>query len=135
MFRINYLAILVASVVAFIASMVWYIAFAKQWRMLSEAKSGATDDNARRPNPIMMLAEIARNLVLALVLAYLVVHLGMMSWMGALQLAFVLWIGFPILLFTGSIMRENYPWKLAAIHAGDWLLKLILLSVIVSLWH
>ncbi len=74
-------------------------------------------------------------MVLALVLAYLAVHLGIVNWLGALQLGLLLWIGFPVMLLTGSIMRENYPWKLAAIHAGDWLVKLILLSVIVSLWH
>ncbi len=135
MFGINYLAAVVASAVALVASTVWYIAFAKQWRKLSAAKLGAMDDNVRRPEPIKMLGEIVRNIVLALVLAYLVVRLGVVSWTGAVQLGFILWIGFPVILLTGSIMRENYPWKLAAIHAGDWLVKLILMSVIVSIWH
>jgi hypothetical protein len=54
--------------------------------------------------------------------------------MGALQLGFLLWIGFPVILFTGSIMRENYPWKLAAIHAGEWLVKLVIICVKLSLW-
>jgi hypothetical protein len=27
------------------------------------------------------------------------------------------------------------PWKLAAIHAGDWLVKLVVVTVIVSLWR
>ncbi len=82
-----------------------------------------------------LIGEIVRNIVLALVLAYLVVQLGIVNWTGALQLGFLLWIGFPVILLAGSIMRENYPWKLAFIHAGDWLVKLVLISVIVSLWH
>lgn len=135
MFGINYLAVIVASIVAFVASVAWYIAFAKQWRRLSAGKLGASYDNTRRPDPKKMLGEIVRNIVLALVIAYLVVHLGIVNWTGALQLSFLLWIGFPVILLTGSIMRENYPWKLAAIHAGDWLVKIILLSVIVGLWH
>jgi Protein of unknown function (DUF1761) len=130
---INYLSVVVAALAALVASTMRYIVFAKQWRKLSAANS--TMGSARRPEPLKMLGEIVRNVVLALVLAYFVVQLGIVNWMGALQLGFLLWIGFPVILFTGSIMRENYPWKLAAIHTGDWLVKLVLISVIVSLWH
>jgi hypothetical protein len=38
-------------------------------------------------------------------------------------------------LLTGSVIHENVPWKLAAIHAGDWLVKLVVVTVIVSLWR
>jgi hypothetical protein len=31
-------------------------------------------------------------------------------------------------------MWEKVPPKLAAIHAGDWLLKLLVIAVIVSVW-
>jgi hypothetical protein len=31
-----------------------------------------------------------------------------------------LWIGFPVLLFSGSVMWQNVPWMLAVIQAGDW---------------
>jgi hypothetical protein len=30
--------------------------------------------------------------------------------------------------------HERTPWKLAAIHAGDWLIKLLVVTVIVSAW-
>jgi hypothetical protein len=30
---------------------------------------------------------------------------------------------------------ENAPWRLAAIHAGDWLAKLLVVAVIVSSWQ
>ncbi len=135
MFGINYWAVAIASFVALAASMVWYIALAKQWRQLSGAKLGANDGSTRRPEPVKLIGEIVRNIVLAVVLAYLVVQLGIVSWIGGLQLGLVLWIGFPVILLAGSIMRENYPWKLASIHAGDWLVKLVLISVILSLWH
>jgi hypothetical protein len=26
------------------------------------------------------------------------------------------------------------PWQLAAVHGGDWLLKLVIISLVVSLW-
>ena len=46
-----------------------------------------------------------------------------------------LWIGFPVVLLAGSVFHENVPWKLAALHAGDWLVKLLVIAVIVGVWH
>jgi hypothetical protein len=39
-----------------------------------------------------------------------------------------------VILLSGSVFHENVPWKLAAIHVGDWLLKLVIMTVIVSVW-
>ena len=43
----------------------------------------------------------------------------------------MLWIGFPFVLWTGAVIHESTPVRLAAIHAGDWLVKLLLIGVIV----
>jgi hypothetical protein len=39
------------------------------------------------------------------------------------------------LLLAGSVVHENVPSTLAAIHAGDWLAKLLIIPVIVSVWR
>jgi hypothetical protein len=52
-----------------------------------------------------------------------------------MKLGLALWIAFPVVLLVGSVTQENVPWKLAAIHAGDWLAKLLIIAVIVSLWR
>jgi Protein of unknown function (DUF1761) len=59
-----------------------------------------------------------------------------MSWTGtgAVRLGLALWIGFPVVLWTGAVTWERVPPKLAAIHAGDWLLKLLVIAAIVSVW-
>jgi hypothetical protein len=41
------------------------------------------------------------------------------------------WI-FPASILLGSVVHENVPLALAAIHAGDWLAKLVLKSVILG---
>src|SRR5947209_297973 len=112
---LNYLAIIVATLVAFVASAVWYILFSKQRAALSSATSSA------RPSPVRMLIELMRTLVLVIILAGLSMQLGLTSPLQAVLLAVALWIAFPILLLSGSVMYENVPWRLAAIHAGDWL--------------
>ncbi|SRR6266852_4914980 len=129
--EINYWAIVVAAVAAFLLSTLWYIGFAKQRAELSQTVTA----DVRKPQPIKMALEIARNIVLASVLAYLVARLGVTGWPAAIKFAGLLWIGFPVLLLTGSVMWENVPWKLAAIHAGDWLLKLLLMAIVLSRWR
>ncbi len=131
---INYLAVVVAALAALLASMLWYILFAKQRRELSRQELSSPDD-MRRPRPGKMLIEVLRNLVLAVVLAYLILHLGITNLAGAVLFGLVAWIGFPLILLTGSALWENVPWKLAAIHAGDWLVKLVLMTAILGAWR
>jgi hypothetical protein len=35
----------------------------------------------------------------------------------------------------GSVVHEGVPLVLAAIHAGDWLVELLLIAVIVGAWR
>jgi len=50
-------------------------------------------------------------------------------------LGLVLWIGFCATQWVGSIMGEDVPVTLAAIHARDWLLHMLIMSVIIGLWR
>jgi len=53
---------------------------------------------------------------------------------AAFSLTAWLWV-FPVMILLGSILHENVPWDLGAIHAGDWLIKLLVVTIIVSLWR
>jgi hypothetical protein len=44
-----------------------------------------------------------------------------------------LWLGFPLVLLTGTMIWDLVPTVTALLHAGDWLLKLLVISVIVGL--
>jgi hypothetical protein len=39
------------------------------------------------------------------------------------------------MILLGSVVHENVPLMLAAIHAGDWLAKSLLMTVILGVWH
>lgn len=79
--------------------------------------------------------ELLRSLVVALVLAILFSLIGEFTLGGAVGLALLLWLGFPVVLLAGSVLHENVPWRLAALHAGDWLIKLGVVAVILELWR
>ena len=39
------------------------------------------------------------------------------------------------MILLGSVVHEDVPLMLAAIHAGDWLVKLLLMTVILGVWR
>jgi len=82
-----------------------------------------------------LVVEFARCIIVAYVIARFVALLGIGSWLGAVHFGLMVWIGFPVIILTGSVLWENTPWKVAAIHAGDWLVKMLVISIIVTLWH
>lgn len=122
-------AVLVAAVVAFVLSGVWYTAFGAQ---LAAVRGGTAD--ASMP-PWRIGIELVRSLVLAAVLAGVSSRADVGGAAGALLLGLVLWLAFPLVLWTGAIIHEGTPWRLAAIHGGDWLVKLLAVAVIVTIWR
>lgn len=129
--EINYLAIGVAVVVAFVASTVWYTVFGAERDRLLETEG----DASQRPPVWMMLVELVRGFVVAYVLAILFGLAGIDGFFGAVGLGLLMWVGFPVVLLLGSVIWDKVPFKLASIHAGDWLVKLLLISIIVGLWR
>jgi hypothetical protein len=128
--RINFVALAVLTVIAFVASSIWYspFLFGRQFLQLSGVTASA------HPSPVKALFELLRTFVLALVIVRLVLRLDIADWKRALGLGLWLWVGFPVILLTGSILWQNVPWQLAAIHSGDWLIKLILIPVGIAVW-
>jgi hypothetical protein len=126
---INFLAIVVAAVAAFVASAVWYTAFANPMANLSDSAEAASG------TPVWtMLFVIAQSLVVAFMVAYFASHLGVAGLPGAIGSGALLWI-FPAAIMLGSTVHEGAPPARASIHAGDWLTKLILITAIVSIWR
>ena len=136
MVHVNYLAVLVAAVVVFVLGWLWYspLLFFKPWMRLRGMDPDAAMAGAKMPVG-KLLIELARCLLLAYVIARFVALLGITSSIWAVHFGLVSWIGFPVILLTGSVLWENVPWKVAAIHAGDWLVKMLVIPIIVTLWR
>jgi uncharacterized protein DUF1761 len=136
MVHVNYLAVLVAAIAVFVLGWLWYspLLFFKPWMRLRGLDPDAAMAGAKIPGG-RLLIEFVRCIVLAYVIARLVALLGVSSWLGAVHFGLSVWIGFPVVLLTGSVIWDNVPWKVAAIHAGDWLVKLLVLPIILSVWR
>lgn len=136
MVHVNYLHVLVAAVVVFVLGWLWYspLLFFKPWMRLRGMDPVAAMAGAKMPGG-KLVVEFARCFILAYVIARLVALLGIASALGAVHFGLSVWIGFPVIVLTGSVLWENTSWKVAAIHAGDWLVKMLVISIIVTLWH
>lgn len=119
-------AILLATVGGFIMSSLWYILFGN---VLATAGSNAASGQV---SPIAtVLVELTRNLLLAGALAFLVGELPAKTVSQALILSLILWVGFPVILLAGSVFHEGVSPVVAAVHGGDWLLKITLATLII----
>jgi hypothetical protein len=128
--ELNFLAIAVAAVAAFIVSGIWYGVFGSQLAELHPAYADSGSPSAKD-----VIVELARNLVVGIVTAGLIEQIGIDDWAQAALLGFALWIGIAVVLLIGSVYHEKVPVKLASIHAGDWLLKLVVIAIIVGVWR
>ena len=133
--KINFWAVIVAAVVAFVLGALWYgpFLFGKAYLEVRAVNRAAIAD--MRPPAWELVGEFAKNLVVAFVIAYFVVRLGVGDWKSALQLGLWIWVGFQAMLLMGAVLHEHMPWTLYAIHAGDALVKTLLMTVILGVWR
>jgi Protein of unknown function (DUF1761) len=127
---LNLVAIAIAAVAAFVFAAVYYIALTSQRARYSEAAA----DRSRPPAWLMGL-ELAKSYVVAAATAILVAAIGITDVAGAVTLAVGLWIAFPVILLIGSVTQEGTPAPLAVIHAGDWIAKLLIMAIVVTVWQ
>jgi hypothetical protein len=128
---VNVLAILVATVVAFLLGSAYYVSLADRLATVSDAARSGEQPPAWQ----LAVVELVRNLVLSSVVGVLAALADVDTFAGGLLLGLGLWVGFPLVLWTGAMFHERTPWRLAVIHGGDWLVKLLAISLIVSVWQ
>jgi hypothetical protein len=129
---LNLLAVAAAIVAAFVISSTWYSVFGTRMLVLR----GIDPTQEQDPLPGWKAAvEVVRSAIVALAIAVGASLLDLRGVRDALLAGVVVWIAFPVVLLAGSVIWEDVPTKLAAIHSGDWLLKVLAITTIVTLWR
>ena len=133
MLAINYWAIIVTGIVALLEGALWNspLLFGKARSALANVPA----DTSGKPPLGQMLAELVRQLIVAYILARLLTLLSITDWWGAVQLGAWLWLGFQAAAIVGGVIWERMPPKLFAIHAGDALVKTLIMTSILGVWH
>lgn len=111
-----------------LASTAWYTAFGRHLARDSDAYARPP----ARPPGWVLPVELARSSAVAAAVAVLADRAGARGPAATARLGLGLWAAFPFVLLTGSVVHEKVPWQLDALHGGDWLVKLLLVSSIVG---
>jgi Protein of unknown function (DUF1761) len=129
----NYLAVLVAAVAAWLAGAIWYMALGKTWMAAipitaEQMQAVKAKPGAFLPFVYAFLAEV----VMAWVLAGLIGHLGQMTLRNGVISGVFCWLGFVVtsMLVNNSFARRD--WRLFWIDGGHWLIVLVLIGAIVG---
>ena len=128
MIRTRTTGVILAAVCAFVASSLWYspVLFGRQFVELSGVVAAST------PIVNKVAGEMLRNLLLASSILWLLTRQKLAKLRSLLVFDMILWIGFPVTVLSGSVMWQNVPLELALIHSGDWLVKILMMTII--LW-
>ena len=126
---ISLAAIVVSALVAFALSLAWYspLMFGDIWMRYRDASLAAA------PLWKFFLAPL-REIITASVLAFLIVRVRPATFTSALALGLVLWAGFYAVQLSGAVIWDNRPWQLSAVHAGDWLMKTVFMTIVLAWW-
>ena len=128
--KLNYTAVVVTGFMAFALSLLWYspLLFGNIWRELRDVPATPLPDWTFAFAPL-------REIITAFCLADLIVRLRIMNWKSALGLGLWLWFAFYFVQLAGAVLWDNKPWQLGLVHGGDWLMKMLSMSVVLSVWH
>jgi hypothetical protein len=117
--------IALAAVAAFVISAVYYGAM---------PAAPATEPVTERPVAAQVLVELLRNLAVAALVAGLLTAANWSDIGQGAVLGLSLWT-LPVVLLAGSAFHEGVPTRRAALHAVDWLIKLVTIGAIVGLFR
>ena len=132
-FGVNYLAVVVAAVVAVIIGFIYYApqVFGNRWM----AYLGTTRAQLGQPAPSGMAAGVAGALINSWVLALLSLNLGGTTIGDGAMLGFLVWLGFMATLTAAEVAFLKQPWALWVLNNAHNLIVQIVLGAIVTAWH
>src|SRR6185436_15731607 len=97
---------------------------------------GMTPEMAERGKKsmhLMALLAFISSMLVAWVMSYVGVLLGVYDWFGAIELGFWCWIGFTAPPMLGMVLWEQKPFRYYMIVAGFWLVSFIVMALILVL--
>lgn len=133
---VNYLAILVASVVSMGLGFLWYgPLFGKLWMKWMNLSKKKIEESKQKGMAKYYAAAFVGTLVTNLVLAGSIAYIGARDVIDGIALAFWLWLGFIATTTLASVLWEGKPVKLYLLNNAHNLLSLIVAAVILTLWQ
>ena len=127
----NYLAIVIAAVAAWLAGAGWYMALGRTWT----AALGTEKMTPAGQRPAAFLPYVyafIAELLMAWILAGLLGHIGALTVRGGIISAAFCWLGFVMPTMAVNNIFAGRDARLLLIDGGHWLLVLVLMGAIIG---
>lgn len=131
MFEVTFLPILASGIAAVLLGVFWYSprVFGSAWMRMSGITPEAAEKGKRRM-PLMAFFGLLAAMLIAWVMNYVGISLGVYDIVSAVVLGFWCWLGFVAPILLGSVLWEQKPFSLYLINASYWLVTLVVMAVI-----
>jgi len=130
-FPINWLALLVATVVKFGLGFAWFgLIFGKQWQALT----GLTQESMKAGMPKAIVTDLVTTFIMAWVLVHAVHFAGADTWGMGAGVGFFNWLGFMGAPTLAAAMYDKRPLMLWVLTNAYQLVSLLVMGAIVAVW-
>jgi len=132
----NWLAIIVAAVVAFLIGGLWYspLLFARQW-MAAHAHSSEDVARMKADAPRAYGISFVAFLVMAFILQMVLNHVDAHTWQSGALWAAHLWLGFAVTIGLMANVYSGKRFSVFLIDAGYQLVYFLVMGAILGAWH
>jgi hypothetical protein len=133
---VNYVAVLVAGIAGWLVGAVWYGILGRVWMAaLDWTQADMTGPDGKRRIPVApMITAFFAQIVMALMLAGLMGHMGPPTLMNGLVSGALVWLGFVITTITVNNAFQRKKPMLTVIDGGHWLAVLLVQGIVLGLF-
>ena len=130
---INFLAVLIAAVVAWLVSAGWYMSLGK----IYQAAQGKTPEQCKvdmqKPGAFLpFIYAFIGNLVIAWMLAGVLGHLGQVTLKNGVITGAFLWFGFILTTMVVNFCFSGRDKRLLLIDLGNWLIVMVVMGAVIG---
>jgi uncharacterized protein DUF1761 len=133
---INWVGVLVAWIASWLVHGIWYMPFGRPWmRALGWTEADIqTPDGRRRMPARAMLVSLAAELLMTLMLAGIIGHMGGPTITIGLVSGALVWLGFVVTTIAVNNAFQRRPLTLTVIDSGGWLAVLLVQGLVLGLF-
>ena len=133
---VNYIAIVVASIISFLFGMLWYspLLFGNVWIKLMGFNKKDMEKAKKKGMGKTLLLSFISTLVTAYVLSYFLVVLRYSSAVDGALFGFMIWLGFLATTMLGGVLWEGKSYSLYFLNITYHLANLIIMGAILGAW-
>ena len=131
------LHILVATIAAMVAGIIWYqpFMFGKRWKELVKEYTGMNDEDLK-PEPLRQLPMWFFVTLINAIVVYLIAdRLDIQSRLSALKIALALWAGFGLTFSSWNVIFARQRQTLWMLNNGAFLLMQAVICFILVMWR